>query len=100
MCKQAEPRMTREAHSSTHPPLPPTTEDSWFSRLRLLRSRRIGPVSFHRLIAEYGSAQNALEALPKMANSAGVSGYKMYPESAVLAEVKAAKAAKARLLRL
>ena len=98
MCKQAEPRMTREAHSSTHPPLPPTTEDSWFSRLRLLRSRRIGPVSFHRLIAEYGSAQNALEALPKMANSAGVSGYKMYPESAVLAEVKAAKAAKARLL--
>jgi DNA processing protein len=98
MCKQAEPRMTREAHSSTHPPLPPTTEDSWFSRLRLLRSRRIGPVSFHRLIAEHCSALNALEALPKTANSAGVSGYKMYPESAVLAEVNAAKAAKARLL--
>jgi DNA processing protein len=55
-------------------------------------------VSFHRLIAEHGSAQNALEALPKMAKSAGVSGYKMYPESAVAAEVKAAKAAKARLL--
>lgn len=98
MCKQAEPRMTKEAYSSTHPPLPPTTEDTWFSRLRLLRSRRIGPVSFHRLIAEHGSAQNALQALPKMANSAGMTGYKMYPENAVAAEIKAAKAAKARLL--
>ena len=90
--------MTEEAHSSTHPPLPPTTEDSWFSRLRLLRSRRIGPVSFHRLIAEHGSAQNALEALPKMARTAGMSGYEICPASAVTAELNAAKAAKARLL--
>ncbi|WP_415220312.1 DNA-processing protein DprA [Pseudophaeobacter arcticus] len=90
--------MTEEAHSSTHPPLPPTTEDSWFSRLRLLRSRRVGPVSFHRLIAEHGSAQNALDALPKMARAAGMSGYEICPASAVTAEVKAAKAAKARLL--
>ncbi len=69
--------MTEEAHSSTHPPLPPTTEDSWFSRLRLLRSRRVGPVRFHRLLAEHGSAQNALEALPKMARTAGMSGYEI-----------------------
>ncbi|OIQ32173.1 MAG: DNA protecting protein DprA [Roseobacter sp. MedPE-SWchi] len=90
--------MTKEAYSSTHPPLPPTTEDSWFSRLRLLRSRRVGPVSFHRLLAEHGSAQNALDALPKMARAAGMAGYETCPASAVTAEANAAKAAKARLL--
>ncbi|MEP2715572.1 DNA-processing protein DprA, partial [Pseudophaeobacter sp.] len=90
--------MAEEAYSSTHPPLPPTTEDSWFSKLRLLRSRQVGPVRYHRLLAEHGSAQNALDALPKMARAAGVTGYKMYPSSAVTAELNAAKAAKARLL--
>ena len=90
--------MTEEAHSSTHPPLPPTTEDLWYSRLRLLRSRRVGPVTFHRLLEEYGSAQNALEALPKMARTAGMSGYEICPVRAVDSEVKLAKAAKARLL--
>lgn len=90
--------MTEEAHSSIHPPLPPTTEELCYSRLRLLRSRRIGPVLFHRLLAEHGSAQNALEALPKMARTAGMTGYEICPARAVDTEVKLAKAAKARLL--
>ena len=90
--------MTEEAHSSTHPPLPPTTEDTRYSLLRLLRSKRVGPVTFHRLLAQYGSAQNALDALPEMARSAGIKGYKICPTNAVDAEFKAAKAAKARLL--
>ncbi|MCD9148431.1 DNA-processing protein DprA [Pseudophaeobacter flagellatus] len=90
--------MTEEAHSSTHPPLPPTTEETLFSRLRLLRSRRVGPVNFYRLLSEYGSAQNALEALPKMARAAGFTGYETCPEPAVAKELSTAKAAKARLL--
>ncbi|KIC09907.1 DNA processing protein DprA [Leisingera sp. ANG-M1] len=90
--------MTEEAFSSTHPPLPPTTEDTQYSWLRLLRSKRVGPVMFHRLLAEHGSAQNALDALPEMARSAGIKGYETCPASAVDAEIKAAKAAKARLL--
>jgi len=92
--------MTEEYTSSTHPPLPPTTEDFRFSWLRLLRSRRVGPVTFHRLIAEYGSAQNALDALPEVARAAGVKGYKICPSPAIDAELKAAKAVKARLLCL
>ncbi|AZV77205.1 DNA-protecting protein DprA [Parasedimentitalea marina] len=92
--------MTEEYTSSTHPPLPPTTEDIRFSWLRLLRSRRVGPVTFHRLIAEYSSAQNALDALPEVARDAGVSGYKICPTSVIDAEIKAAKVAKARLLCL
>ena len=92
--------MTEEYTSSTHPPLPPTTEDNQFSWLRLLRSRRVGSVTFHRLIAEYGSAQNALDALPKVARDAGVDGYKICPASVIDAEIKAAKVVKARLLCL
>ncbi|TLP58366.1 DNA-protecting protein DprA [Parasedimentitalea maritima] len=92
--------MTEEFTSSTHPPLPPTTEDIRYSWLRLLRSRRVGPVTFHRLIAEYNSAQNALDALPEVAREAGVKGYKICPSPVIDAEIKAAKAAKARLLCL
>ncbi|WP_282077899.1 DNA-processing protein DprA [Epibacterium ulvae] len=90
--------MTEDTPSSTHPPLPPTTEDIQFSWLRLLRSRRVGPVTFHRLLAEYGTAQNALAALPELARTAGVKRYEICPEGAVEKELQAAKAAKARLL--
>ncbi|WP_370736454.1 hypothetical protein, partial [Cognatishimia activa] len=33
--------------SSTHPQLRPTTEEEKFLWLRLLRSRRVGPSTFH-----------------------------------------------------
>ena len=56
--------MSGETHPSTHPPLPPTTEDDRVAWLRLLRSRRVGPGTFYRLLAEHGSAQAALAALP------------------------------------
>ena len=90
--------MTGEAHSSYHPPLPPTTEDQRYSWLRLLRSRRIGVSTFYRLMAEYGTAQNVLDALPKVAAEAGVKGYKTCPQTTLDAEIAKAKAAKARLL--
>ncbi|MCB1336766.1 MAG: DNA-processing protein DprA [Maritimibacter sp.] len=92
--------MTREQTSSTHPPLPPTTEDDRFSWLRLLRSRRVGVATFHRLLAEHGTAQNALAALPEVARAAGIDGYETCPPGVVEAELKAARAAKARLLCL
>ena len=57
--------MPRTTHPSTHPPLPPTTEDDRVSWLRLLRSRRVGPATFHRLLSEHGTAQAALNALPE-----------------------------------
>jgi len=90
--------MTGEANSSTHPPLPPTTEDQRYSWLRLLRSRGIGTVTFYRLLAEYGSAQNVLEMLPEVAATTGVKGYKTYSKDALDAEFTSAKAANARLL--
>lgn len=92
--------MSEDYISSNHPPLPPTTEEDRFSWLRLLRSRRVGVATFHRLMAEHGSAQNALDALPEVARAAGVEGYEICPPRVVEAEMKAAKAAKARLLCL
>ncbi|MBI1419011.1 MAG: DNA-protecting protein DprA [Limimaricola sp.] len=90
--------MTEERSSSTHPQLPPTTEDERFSWLRLLRSRRVGATTFHRLLADHGSAQAALEALPEVARAAGVDDYSICPEGVVAAEIKAGRAAGARLI--
>lgn len=92
--------MTEEQLSSNHPPLPPTTEEDRFSWLRLLRSRKVGPATFRRLLREHGSAQNALAALPEMARAAGITGYETCPPGVIEAELKAARAAKARLLCL
>ncbi len=85
-------------HPSTHPPLPPTTEDDRISWLRLLRSRRVGPSTFFRLMNEHGAANTALEALPEIARAAGVEGYEICPEGVVLDEIRSAKAAGAHLL--
>lgn len=90
--------MTEERSSSTHPQLPPTTEDDRFSWLRLLRSRRVGATTFHRLLAGHGSAQAALEALPDVARAAGVAEYTICPEGVVAAELRAGRAAGARLI--
>ncbi len=90
--------MTEEPLSSTHPLLPPTTEDDRFSWLRLLRSRRVGVSTFYRLMAEHGSAAAALDALPGIAAGAGVNGYSICPEGVVEAEIKAARHARARMI--
>ena len=66
--------------------------------LRLIRSRRVGAVTFHRLIAEHGSARAALAALPDIARAAGVDGYEICPEGVVVAELRSAKACGAKLI--
>ncbi|MFX0543225.1 DNA-processing protein DprA [Roseovarius sp. S4756] len=90
--------MSEETHPSTHPPLPPTTEDDRVSWLRLLRSRRVGVATFYRLLAEHGTAQAALKALPEVARAAGIDDYTTCPEGVVLAEMRAARMAGAQLL--
>jgi DNA processing protein len=39
--------------------------------LRLIRTPSIGPITFHRLLARFGSAGAALEALPELSRKAG-----------------------------
>ena len=92
--------MTDKDHnpSSAHPPIPPTSEDECFARLRLLRSRRVGVSTYKRLLTEHGTAQNALAALPMVARAAGVNNYEICPEGVVRAELRAGKDAGARLI--
>ena len=62
---------------STPPPLaPPKTSGCTVSWLRLIRSHRVGISTFFRLISEHGTADGALEALPEIANKAGVAKYR------------------------
>ncbi|MBE0413527.1 DNA-processing protein DprA [Yoonia sp.] len=90
--------MTGKQKSSTHPPLPPTTEEDTVNRLRLLRSRRVGVATYRRLLAEHGNAAKALDALPDIARAAGVTDYQTCPAGVVIAEMKAARAAGATLI--
>ena len=67
--------------------------------LRLIRSRRIGPATFHRMMADHGSAAEALRALPGIARAAGVENYEICPAGVVVAEMRLARAAGAVMLR-
>ena len=66
--------------------------------LRLIRSRRVGPVTWHRLIADHGSALAALEALPGIARAAGVEAYSVCPLEVARHEIAQARVAGARML--
>ncbi|PTX56980.1 DNA protecting protein DprA [Litoreibacter ponti] len=84
---------------STPPPLaPPRRQGEIASWLRLIRSRRVGPTTFHRLMAEHGSADAALDALPAIAEAAGVQRYLVCPLEVAERELEAGAQIGARLL--
>jgi DNA processing protein len=85
------------SYPTPHPT--PLVDDDPADWLRLIRSRRVGAVTFHRLIAEHGSAAAALRALPDIARGAGVEGYAVCPVEVVRHEMAAARVAGAVLLR-
>ena len=71
------------------------TQAEAFARIRLLRSPRIGPVSYAQLLARYGDAETALEALPTIGRSGGGS-YSAVPRDRVEREVEAVRRAGAK----
>jgi DNA processing protein len=91
--------MENSLFSLPTPVTPPTPEDDELSVLRLIRSRRVGPSTYYRMLAEFGTAQAALAALPEVARAAGVAGYSACPEGVALAEIRAARHAGARMVR-
>ena len=86
------------------PPLPvfdgPPSQEELFARLQLARSRRVGPATFRRLVAEHGDARAALAALPAIARAAGDADYAVAEESLIRREIRAARKHGARLLTL
>jgi DNA processing protein len=67
------------------------------ARLRLIRTDSIGPVTFRQLIARFGTAQAALEALPDLARR-GHRSLSICPASVAEAELAAAAQMGAALL--
>lgn len=75
------------------------TRDEAFARIRLLRSPNIGPVSYRQLLARFGNAANALDALPDLAARGG-KAYRAAPADRIEDEIAAVKKAGARYLFL
>lgn len=76
-------------------PLPSSAER--FARLRLARTERVGPVTFQQLLARFGSAERALEALPDLLRRGG-QGHDLPPVGMIDAELAAGEKAGARLI--
>ncbi|MGE0421667.1 MAG: DNA-processing protein DprA [Reyranellaceae bacterium] len=49
---------------------PPPLAGERLARIRLARTARVGPVTFHEMLGHYGSATAALDALPELARTA------------------------------
>ena len=50
---------------------PSLTDEQRIAWLRLARTERVGPISFFNFINRFGSAENALEALPEIGSQTG-----------------------------
>ncbi|MCC5988520.1 MAG: DNA-processing protein DprA [Pararhodobacter sp.] len=81
--------MDGNSTSSPTPFTPPTTEEERLSWFRLIRSRRVGPSTFARLMREHGCATAALDALPAIARAAGIDDYTPCPADAAKREISA-----------
>jgi DNA processing protein len=76
---------------------PVLSQQEAFARIRLLRSPNIGPVSYRQLIARFGTAASALDALPDLA-ARGKGPYCPAATDAIEREVAAVRKAGARYL--
>jgi DNA processing protein len=70
------------------------------ARLRLIRSDNIGPVTYFQLLARFGSAQAALDAIPDLAARGGGRAPKLAARAVVEREIEAVARAGARYLFL
>lgn len=73
------------------------SQDEAFARIRLLRSPRVGPVTYSHLLGRFGNAIAALEALPDLAGKGG-QAYRPAPRDAVEREVEAVRREGAKYL--
>ncbi len=65
--------------------LNPSEKLDW---LRLIRTERVGPVTFYQLLSRFGSAAAALEALPELAVRGGqAKGISIYPRASAEREL-------------
>ena len=77
-----------------------TASEDQIARLRLIRSDNIGPVTYFQLLARFGSAQAALDAVPDLAARGGGRAPRLTPRAAVEREIEAVARIGARYLFL
>lgn len=68
------------------------------ARLRLIRSDNVGPVTYFQLLARYGSAEAALEAVPMLAARGGGRTPRLAARAAIEREMEAVERLGARYL--
>jgi len=73
------------------------SQEEAFARIRLLRSPNVGPVTYAQLLARFGSAVHAIEALPDLASRSG-KAYTCASERRISDEIAAVRKAGARYL--
>lgn len=78
----------------------PLTEAERLDWLRLARTEHVGPITFRQLVARFGTAAAALDALPDLARRGGRRGLRPCPAAAAERELEALERAGARLLLL
>lgn len=74
--------------------------DDLIARIRLIRSPSIGPVTYRQLIARFGSAQSALDAIPDLARRGGGKPPRLFTRDEAEREVARAEKLGARYLTL
>ena len=79
-------------------PSPALNQSDRLNWLRLIRSRRVGPATFFRLLSEHGSAEAALNELPIIARNAGVKDYARFSHKAAYDELTNGTAMGLRLI--
>jgi len=66
--------------------------------LRLIRSERVGPITFYKLLEQFGTAEAALKALPDLAKSGGARRFKICSLGDAEAEIEQITAVGATLV--
>jgi DNA processing protein len=59
-----------------------------FDKLRLVRTSNVGPMAYRQLLARFGSAAGALEALPELAAQGGAQAFRPADAKAVANEIE------------
>lgn len=78
----------------------PESPGDRIARLRLIRSENIGPITYFQLLARFGSAAAALEAIPDLAARGGGRAPRLASRSAVEREIEQVERIGARYLFL
>ena len=78
----------------------PAAPADMVARLRLIRSENIGPVTYFQLLARFGSAQAAIDAIPDLAARGGGRPPRLVPKSQIEREIEQVDRLGARYLFL